>query len=172
MTIRKILQLGNPLLRQVCEKVDFPVSSEIRCLVEDMADTVQHSFKNTGYGRAIAAPQVGETKRIVYLSVPEPTIMINPEIVEKSTETMVIWDACLSFLCIFMKVRRHCRIIVEYHDLNGSKKALDTGLRSDLAELLQHEIEHLNGILAIDKVEDSKTFCLREEFEKRHNQDN
>lgn len=168
MAIRKILQLGDPLLREICEVVPDPRAVEVSQIAEDLIDTVTHSFSTTGYGRAIAAPQIGELKRVIYLSAPKPTVLVNPEIMEKSVETSLVWDACLSFLCIFMKVRRHDRIVIRYQDLSGTEKFLDAGPEHDLSELLQHEIDHLDGILSIDRVEDKKTIVTREEFEQRY----
>lgn len=168
MAVRKILQLGDPRLRQRCEVVKDPRSEEVAQIIVDLAETVENSFATTGYGRAIAAPQIGEMKRIVYLSVPNPLVLINPQIVESSLETMEVWDACLSFLCIFMKVVRHKEIVVSYLDLNGNGHTLRVGSEHDLAELLQHEIDHLDGVLAIDKVSDLTSICTREEFENRY----
>lgn len=70
-----------------------------------------------------------------------------------------------------MKVCRYCNIVVRYQDLKGSLHTLHAGAEHDLAELLQHEIDHLDGVLAIDRIEDPKTICTREEFERRFKQD-
>ncbi len=80
---------------------------------------------------------------------------------------MVVWDACLSFLSIFMQVERHREVTVRYQDLRGEWQEIKAGSERDLAELLQHEIDHLDGILAVDRIYDMKTLCTREEFEKR-----
>ena len=81
---------------------------------------------------------------------------------------MVVWDACLSFLSIFMQVERHREIIVGYQDLSGAEREIHAGEKQNLSELLQHEIDHLNGILALDLITDIRTMCTREEFEKRY----
>jgi peptide deformylase len=171
MPVRPILQLGDPLLRQRCEPVSDPADPGVAALVRDLADTLAHSRATTGYGRAVAAPQLGELRRVVFLNVPglgRPWPMVNPTIVERSAETAVVWDACLSFLSIFMQVRRHREITVRYQDLAGEWHEVRAGAEHDLAELLQHEIDHLDGILAIDRVEDVKTIVSREEFERRY----
>jgi peptide deformylase len=80
----------------------------------------------------------------------------------------VVWDACLSFLSIFMQVERHRRVTVRYESLRGETHEVVAGDERNLSELLQHEIDHLDGILAIDRVVDVKTICTREEFEKRY----
>ena len=167
MAIREILELGNPILRQVCKEVDIEKDNSLAALVEDLRDTVSHSRKSTGYGRAIAAPQIGVLKRAVYLLAPREIILFNPVIIDKSDEQIVVWDACLSFLSIFMKVVRHRWIKVRYFDQWGNVQTLLADEKDDLAELLQHEIDHLDGILALDRVSDLKTICSRKEFEAR-----
>lgn len=170
MPIRDLLQLGNPLLREPCAAVADPIFPEVAALVADLADTLAHWRASTGYGRAIAAPQIGVLERVVFLQLPgrEPWPLVNPEIVRRSGETMVVWDACLSFLSIFMQVRRHCAITVRHQDLAGAWHEVEAGLEDDLAELLQHEIDHLDGVLALDRVEDVKTIVTRQEFEQRY----
>jgi peptide deformylase len=170
MPVRPILQLGNPLLRQRAAPVADPTAPEIRDLVRDLADTLAHSRSETGYGRGIAAPQLGELQRVIFLKLPEaePWPLINPEIIERSAEKIVVWDACLSFLSIFMQVERHRQVTVRYQNLNGETHKFKAGDDRNLSELLQHEIDHLDGILAIDRVVDVKTICTREEFEKRY----
>ena len=170
MAIRNILQLGNPVLREKCGVVDDLAAGEIRELIRDLADTLEHSRSTTGYGRAIAAPQIGILKRVIFLKLPdsEPWPLINPEIVFRSKETMVVWDACLSFLSIFMQVERHREVTVRYQTLEGDTREFEAGEERNYSELLQHEIDHLDGILAIDRVTDVKTIVTREEFEKRY----
>jgi len=139
-------------------------------LIRDMADTLAHSRATTGYGRGIAAPQLGVLKRVIFLQLPgeKPWPLINPEIVGRSKHRIVVWDACLSFLAIFMQVERHREITVRYQRLDGSREEIGAGEERNLSELLQHEIDHLDGILAIDRVTDVKTIVTREEFEKRY----
>ena len=94
--------------------------------------------------------------------------MINPEILERSEEKIIVWDACLSFLSIFMQVERHREITVRYQNMQGESRRFRAGDDRNLSELLQHEIDHLDGILAVDRIVDIKTLCTREEFEKRY----
>lgn len=170
MPLRPVLQLGNPLLRQKSVRVEDPTAPEIHSLVQDLADTLAHWRSVTGYGRAIAAPQLGALQRVIFLKLPrlEPWPLINPEIIERSEEKIIVWDACLSFLSIFMQVERHRRVTVRYQSLDGEALLLEAGDEHDISELVQHEIDHLDGILAIDRVVDVKTICTREEFEKRY----
>lgn len=167
--IRDVLQLGHPLLRAVCAPVTAPSSAEVAALANDLRDTVRHWRATTGYGRAIAAPQIGVLSRVVYIDVENVGAMVNPRIVETSVERMVVWDACLSFLSIVCQVLRHRAIVVRYETTAGETREL--GADGDLAELLQHEIDHLDGILTVDRVIDPRTFCSREEFETRYRAD-
>ena len=138
-------------------------------MVRDLADTLAHWRAETGYGRGIAAPQLGVLQRVIFLRLPgeDAWPLINPEIVARSNEKIVVWDACLSFLSIFMQVERHREITVQYSDIGGVRHVVEVGEDRNLSELLQHEVDHLDGILAIDRVTDLKTICTREEFEKR-----
>lgn len=170
MSIRTVLQLGDPVLRQASALVEDPSAREICDLVRDLADTLAYWRAETGYGRGIAAPQLGVLKRVTFLKLPdaEPWPLINPVIIRRSKEKIVVWDACLSFLSIFMQVERHQEITVRYQNLLGETLEFEAGDERNLSELLQHEIDHLDGILAIDRVTDTKTICTREEFEKRY----
>ncbi len=170
MAVRTVLQLGDPGLREVAARVADPASPEIRVLVQDLADTLAHWRASTGYGRGIAAPQIGASRRVIFLQLPgaEPWPLVNPEITWRSEEKIVVWDGCLSFLSIFMQVERHREIVVRYQDLRGEWKEVRASEERNLSELLQHEIDHLDGILAIDRIADMRTMCTREEFERRY----
>ncbi len=166
MAIQTVLQLGNPRLRMVAEPVGDLERAQVAATIADLQDTLAYWRTTTSYGRGIAAPQIGILRRIVFLDVDRPWPLINPEITARSQETMVVWDACLSFLCIFLQVTRHCWIDVGYQDLAGAWQTLRA--EGELAELLQHEIDHLDGILALDRITDVRTICVREEFERRY----
>ncbi|HEY6946401.1 MAG TPA: peptide deformylase [Candidatus Acidoferrum sp.] len=170
MAVRTLRQLGDPVLREVCKDVTDASAPEIHALVEDLSDTLASWRKTTGYGRGIAAPQIGVSKRVIFLRLPgeDAWPLVNPKIIERSAERIVVWDACLSFLSIFMQVERNRDITVQYQDLQGMAREIRAGELRNLSELLQHEIDHLDGILCIDRVTDSKTICTKEEFEKRY----
>src|SRR5580700_2290767 len=170
MALRTVLQLGDPGLRETAKRVEDPSAPEIRALVEDLADTLAYWKNTTGYGRAIAAPQIGSALRVIFLQLPgaAPWPFVNPEITERSQEKIVVWDACLSFLSIFMQVERYREITVRYQDLRGEWRQIQADEERNLSELLQHEIDHLDGILAVDRITDIQTMCTREEFEKRY----
>jgi peptide deformylase len=170
MAVRTVLQLGNPKLREVALPVSDPGAAEIRELIRDLADTLAYWRASTGYGRAIAAPQIGVNARVIFLQLPEaePWPFINPAIASCSEEKIIVWDACLSFLSIFMQVKRHRQVHIRYQDVQGRFSELSAGDDRNLSELLQHEIDHLDGILAVDRITDIRTICTREEFERRY----
>ena len=95
MPVRPVLQLGDPVLREKAAVVDDPRAAEIRSLIADLADTLAYWRAETGYGRGIAAPQLGELKRVIFLKLPgtEPWPIINPQIIERSSEKIIVWDA-------------------------------------------------------------------------------
>jgi peptide deformylase len=167
MPVRPILRLGNPLLRATCAPVDDASDARVAATVRDLQDTLAHSRATTGYGRAIAAPQIGVLERIVFLNVDgaTPWPFVNPSIVAHSTEVVTVWDGCLSFLSIFCQVPRWEWIRVRYQNLSGAWH--ETVADGDLSELLQHEIDHLDGILTVDRMTDVTTLVTREEFELR-----
>jgi peptide deformylase len=170
MAIRTVLQLGDPKLREVALPVSDPSTPETAELITDLADTLAYWRATTGYGRAIAAPQIGVNARVIFLQLPgaEPWPFINPVITAASDEKIVVWDACLSFLSIFMQVERHHDVHIRYQDVCGNFCELHAGADRNLSELLQHEIDHLDGILAVDRIIDIRTLCTREEFERRY----
>jgi len=166
VAVVEVLQLGNPILREKSTPVEGPASEEMVNLRDDLADTLRFWRETTGYGRGIAAPQIGVPKRVVFINIDRPWLLVNPEIVEMSDEKMILYDGCLSYLCIFFKVSRSRKIKVSYQEQDGTKKVIDA--EGTLSELLQHEIDHLDGILAIDRVVDLKSICTRQEYERRY----
>ncbi len=159
MTARDILLLGNPLLYEKSEKVKESEIHNIDHIVADLNDTLI-SFRNDyGVGRAIAAPQIGEQKRIIYMYIDEPIVFVNPTLKNLSTDMIDIWDDCMCFPNLLVHVRRHRTCTIEYRDENWEMQSLD--LQNDLSELLQHEYDHLEGILAVSRAIDGKSFALR-----------
>ena len=119
-----------------------------------------------GSGRGIAAPQIGAPLRLVYIEVDKPWPLINPEIVDIGTDDFDVWDDCFSFPDLYVRVQRAYRVRIRYQDLKGESHEVD--LEGPLAELLQHEIDHLDGVLAVDRAHGLDPFCLREEWQRRY----
>jgi peptide deformylase len=162
MPVREILLLGNPLLWRPSQNVSDIRSSETRELIGDLAETLSDFRLRRGFGRAIAAPQIGEHRRIIFVKMSEsahPMPLINPTILRGSREMIEMWDDCFSFPELMVRVRRHLEITVRYTDEYGSQQTAT--LRDDLSELLQHEIDHLDGILATDRAINARSFALR-----------
>jgi len=159
MAVRDILLLGNPRLYEVCLPAAPNELAGLTGIVEDLHDSLIDFRTRFGRGRAIAAPQIGVAKRLVYMNIDEPVVFINPVIDVTSAKTFELWDDCMSFPDLLVKVRRHCNCRVIYRDLGWNERSL---LLSDsLAELLQHECDHLNGVLAVARAVDSRAFALR-----------
>lgn len=164
MAIREILQLGNPLLWQPSNAVRDPRSSETGAIIADLASTLADFRSRFRFGRAIAAPQIGVHRRVLVINLGEAEPLINPEVVSSSDEMMELWDDCFSFPDLMVRVRRHREITVRYTDRSGDERRLDA--EGDLSELLQHEIDHLDGVLAVDRAIDAHSFALRREVER------
>ena len=162
MAVRKILLLGNPILRTRCSPVKEFSSKETRGTIADLRDTLVDFRKRRGFGRGIAAPQIGSTLGIIFIRLGGLDALINPKIIKRSTQTIELWDDCFSFPDLLVKVRRHKKIVVSYVDEAGERKILKAS--DALSELLQHEIDHINGVLAIDRAIRKQDILLRSEF--------
>jgi len=157
MALSEIIMLGDPVLQQVCEEVK---KDEIKWLSPEiikMWRLITEFREKYGRGRAMAAPQIGLTKKIIAFNIDKPFVMINPVIVTASKEMVSIWDDCMSFPGLLVNLQRHKRIKVSYFDMDMTKHI--ENYENDMSELIQHEYDHLNGILAIDRAAaNSKSF--------------
>ena len=159
MAIRSILLLGDPTLHDPCEDVQRDELARLGDGVEDLRDTLLDVRARLGFGRAIAAPQIGWRKRVVYCHVHEPATLLNPTLVDPSEDTFELWDDCLCFPDLLVRVRRHRAVTLRYRDLEW--RAREERLEGALAELLQHEVDHLDGILATERALGRRSFALR-----------
>lgn len=158
---QEILLLGDPLLRTVCETVDNVFDAEFLKSKAVLQDTLEAFRKKHGFGRGIAAPQIGIFQRFIALNINDrPFVMINPEITWKSEETFEIWDDCMCFPPLLVRVKRHVSVSVKYTDENGQQVEW-SNIEKEVAELLQHEIDHLDGILAVDRAVDKDALRLK-----------
>lgn len=163
MAQKEILILGNPELWKISEKVVNP--GAVDGLIADLSDTLASFREANGFGRAIAAPQIGIHQRVIYTSLFGGLPLINPVISEASEELFELWDDCFSLPDLMVRVRRHNSITVSYLDRSGQSCQLKA--EGDVSELLQHEIDHLDGILATDRAIDSRAFAMRSEIIRR-----
>jgi peptide deformylase len=153
MPVKEILQLGHPNLWLPSTRVDNVGDSSVAATIADLGATLAELRSQHGFGRAITAPQIGVRSRVIFMDVGSPLAIINPEIVLRSSEMMELWDDCFSFPNLMVRVKRNAQITVEYTDERNSPRRIEA--RGDLSELLQHEIDHLDGILATDRAIDA-----------------
>jgi peptide deformylase len=169
MAVLRIAKMGNPILSKVAEPVADPTAPEIRRLAADMQETLEDIGAS-----GLAAPQVFVSKRVVVYRiiaaripegsglVPRPwTVMINPVITPKSNAATPVWERCLSVPGLHGKVPRHLHIEIAYQDLDGKTHRHEA--RSSWAALLQHECDHLDGVLFPMRMTDLSLLAYNDE---------
>lgn len=161
MALSEIIKLGDPRLLEKALPVDRDDLPGLTPYIEKMDRLILEFRQRYGRGRAIAAPQIGLLKRIICINTGKPQLLINPVIEYASDEMMEVWDDCMSFPNLLVKLKRHKRITISFLDLD--MKAQLWKLEDDMAELLQHEYDHLDGILAISKAKDISCFRWTDE---------
>lgn len=159
MTVQKVLLLGHPKLYQICEPVRRQELETLEPVIQDLHDTLFDFRRKYGVGRAIAAPQIGVMKRLVYMYIDAPTVFVNPVIDQHSADMLTLWDDCMCFPDLIVKVERHITCRITFLDREWQEQSLR--LEDDLSELLQHECDHLDGVLATARAIDSRSFALR-----------
>lgn len=128
--------------------------------IEDLHDTLLEYRRVHGAGRAIAAPQIGVQRRLLYMLTDRPYVFVNPSLHFPDGEKYTLLDDCMSFPGLLVRVERYRRAVIRYTDEHG--QAREMALEGDLAELLQHEYDHLDGVLATMRAVDEKSFCMME----------
>jgi peptide deformylase len=167
-----IAQLGHPILRKIAEPVPDIQSEKIQMTIKHMMECV----KEAG-GVGIAAPQMYINARIFILcSKPnkrypdapsmEPTAIINPEIIEMSNDMVTDWEGCLSVPSMRGLVPRHQQIKVRYYDQKGSENIEE--LQGFVARIFQHELDHLDGLTFIDRIESAKDLFSESEWYRQY----
>ena len=156
---REILLLGNEELYQISEPVKPDEIETLKSVVQDLHDTLMDFREKYHAGRAIAAPQIGVKKRLLYMFIDKPVVFINPVLEFPDNEMMEVLDDCMSFPNLLVKVMRHKRCRIKYLDMDWKEQEMS--LEGDLAELLQHEYDHLDGILATMRAIDNKSFVIK-----------
>ncbi len=166
----QIAQLGHPVLRQRAAEVGDVHDLPLQALIDDMLQTVADAN-----GVGIAAPQVYESRRIFiiaswpnprypYAPKMEPTVLINPAITWQSEATEKDWEGCLSIPGMRGLVPRHKAIRVRY--LSRDNEPLETEYSGFVARIVQHELDHLNGIVFLDRVESTRELVMQKEWLK------
>jgi len=172
MKILPRTQFGNPILREEAKKI--PKSrlkdAEFQELIKQMFFTMRR------YGVGLAAPQIGLSIKLAVVGLKDdpirpdvklipPAVLINPEIIETSEEMEEDWEGCLSFPQVWGLVPRHKKVKAQYVDEEGTTHTVE--VEGFHARVFQHEIDHLNGVLYIDRMKDLKTFVTNQEFRQR-----
>ena len=159
MAVRPILLLGDARLYQPSTPVERDQLDALRGAIEDLHDTMQAFQAEHGWGRAIAAPQIGVHRRIVCLRVEAPLTLINPVLDRHSEELIEHWEDCMSFPELLVRLRNPAACRLQYRDLDWVER--EVWLTEDYAELLQHEVDHLDGVLSIQRAVDQRSIVLR-----------
>lgn len=170
MTILKIARMGHPVLRRVAAPVESPTPAVVRQLAVDMVETMLDAP-----GIGLAAPQVHVGWRVIVVRVPadrstgqpgdpamEPQVLINPELEPIGDDMVMGWEGCLSIPGLRGLVPRHARLRYFGHGLDG--KPVEGEATGTLARVLQHEVDHLDGILYLDRMPDLTKLTFTEEM--------
>lgn len=158
--VKEILLLGHPQLYEVSREVEREELEQVKTLSTDLHDTMMAFREKYHSGRAIAAPQIGVQTRVLYMNTGNESItFINPILRFPDKEMMELLDDCMSFPGLYVKVRRYKRCVIEYRDLEW--KPCVRELEGDLSELLQHEYDHLDGILATMRALDNQSLVMK-----------
>lgn len=169
--ILDIIELGHPVLREKARSIEHIQDDRMQTLIDNLMATVQ---KANGVG--IAAPQVAESYQLMivasrpnlrYPNAPsmEPTPIINPKILAHSDEMVKGWEGCLSIPGIRGNVPRYQAIEIEFYDRFGKQQKME--MTDFVARIFQHEYDHFNGIVFLDRVESNHDLVTEKEYQKR-----
>ncbi len=167
--IRATLELGNPALRQTAAPVDNATGAEIHELIDDLRDTLHDFRARNGWGRALAAPVIGVPLRVIVVEHDELSlVLINPVFERWSGEQVDGYESCITFPTLWGCVIRPRAVVVTAQDEAGVSRRVEA--EGDLARLLQHEIDHLDGLTWLDRGPDLETLCTTGEYRRRYRQ--
>jgi|GEM_PF-496882 len=165
MATHRILQLGDPVLRSVSQPVAGPAGAA--SVIRDLQDTLAEFRRAHGFGRGISAVQIGQAVRVIFCLVDGVRFeLINPEWVWLSPEKFSLWDDCFSFPGLMVWLERSKHVRLRHQDLDGNWHELEAS--GAMAELLQHEMDHLDGILSVDHARTPYDFSTRAEWLRRN----
>lgn len=170
--VLKVREVGDPILEKICDKIDIKnIEQNILDIIDDLKSTLEY-----GTGLGIAAPQIGVNKRIIVVGAQKENIkyndaeeipitaMINPTWKKLSEDTDVQYEGCMSVPSIRGKVERHKDIELIYYDEKGEK--IVKQIHGFFARLVQHECDHLDGIIFLEKVQGPNGFATKENIDK------
>jgi len=167
MPIRALLELGNPLLRQISLPVADVRSAETASVIADLWDSLYHFRTEHGWGRSLAAPLIGVNVRIIVINEQgNEWTLINPRLVGWSRQQANDWESCVAIGSIWGLVSRPQQVTVMALDPDGNEQRRETdGL---LARIIQHEIDHLDGLTWFDRDPDLSSICTTNEYRRRY----
>ncbi len=166
MPVRTLLELGNPQLRQPAQMVSAVHSAEIQAVIVDLRDTLQAFRRQHGWGRALAAPVISVPQRIVLIDHRDREwLLINPRFEHWSRNLTAAYESCMTFSTIWGVVYRPERVAVVALDAAGQEQRYD--IDGDLARIIQHEIDHLDGLTWLDRGPDLTTVCTTNEYRRQ-----
>jgi peptide deformylase len=156
-----ILLLGDPGLREPSHPIADFDDPAVRAEGRRLARALEQFRAEHGFGRAISAPQIGIHRRMIAMNLGDgPFLLLNPELTARSESRFTMWDDCMSFPWLMVRLERHVTIDLAYQDEAGRNQRWST-VDQPVAELLQHEIDHLDGILAVDRALDRDAIVAR-----------
>jgi len=158
--IKELLKLGNPQLYEISSPITEEDLVNLPEWVENLHDTLMEYRRVYGAGRAVAAPQIGIQKRLLYMYLDKAYVFVNPVMEFPDDEMYELLDDCMSFPGLIVKVSRHRRAVIKYFDMEMKTQVME--LEGDLSELLQHEYDHLDGILATMRAVDNKSLFMEQ----------
>jgi len=169
MMIRATLELGNPELRQASAPVDAATGADTRATIEELRATLHDFRARNGWGRALAAPVIGVPLRLIVVEHDELSlVLINPAFERWSSEQVDGYESCITFPTLWGCVSRPYAVIVVAQDEAGVSRRVEA--EGELARLLQHEIDHLDGLTWLDRGPDLETLCTTGEYQRRYRQ--
>jgi peptide deformylase len=163
----EILLLGDPRLRRLCNPISDFQTQEFREHAIRLKRALEIFRAEHGFGRAIAAPQIGILQRMIAMNLGDgPFLLVNPALTGHSAGMFTLWDDCMSFPWLMVRLERHLHVELTYQDETGQQKSWQ-GVESAVSELLQHEVDHLNGVLALDRALDREAVIARSVYAAR-----
>jgi len=167
-----VLLLGDDRLRQISTAC-VPGDELLLSVEQDLHAALEKFRAENGFGRAISAPQINRHVRMIACNLgpdavhrphEQPFTLCNPEVIHRADDTFSLWDDCMSFPHLMVRLRRSKSISLRYFDVQGNAHEW-LSLRSQEAELLQHELDHLDGVLAVDRAANPESdIVARDEY--------
>jgi peptide deformylase len=159
MKLSMILPLGDPRLYQVSTPVEQMEVVSLKPVMKDLHEIILEFRARYNAGRAVAAPQIGVMKRLICMNIHKPIVIINPVLTHLSEELFELWDDCMCFPNLLVRLKRHRSLTITFRDEEWKEHVWN--MENDLSELIQHEYDHLDGILATQRAIDDKSFKWR-----------